>query len=110
MNIFSFNGRINRFNFLISTIIFLTPFLLIGCLIEYCKISNDFFLLMIPFGLFFFIQKIKRCHDIGSSGFFALIGVIPLMGFIWIIALLFIKSDKGKNKYGEEDENWFKIN
>ena len=46
--------------------------------------------------------SIRRLHDVGKSGWFLLISLIPLVGGIWLIVLLASKSNPGENQYGAE--------
>lgn len=39
-------------------------------------------------------------HDIGKSGWWVLISLIPIIGIIWYI-ILAIKPSEGPNRYGE---------
>lgn len=43
---------------------------------------------------------VRRLHDVGKSGWFVLITLIPLVGSIWILVLLCTDSVPGKNQYG----------
>ncbi|HEX8378547.1 MAG TPA: DUF805 domain-containing protein [Pedobacter sp.] len=43
---------------------------------------------------------VRRLHDIGKSGWFALIALIPIIGAIWLIVLLCSDSNPGDNQYG----------
>lgn len=43
---------------------------------------------------------IRRLHDIGKSGWMLLVGLIPIVGAIWLIVLFVKDSDPGKNEYG----------
>tara|TARA_A200000113_G_scaffold44776_2_gene36293 strand:+ start:2689 stop:3066 length:378 start_codon:yes stop_codon:yes gene_type:complete len=43
---------------------------------------------------------VRRLHDIGKSGLMLLIGLIPLVGAIWLLILLLRDSEAGENKYG----------
>lgn len=42
----------------------------------------------------------RRLHDIGKSGWMQLVGLIPLVGWIWLIVLLVKKGDEKENDYG----------
>ncbi len=44
--------------------------------------------------------SIRRLHDTNRSGWWILVGVIPIVGWIWIIVLLATASDSGPNSYG----------
>ncbi|HEU5363972.1 MAG TPA: DUF805 domain-containing protein [Hanamia sp.] len=43
---------------------------------------------------------VRRLHDVGKSGWFVLITLIPIVGSIWILVLLCTDSVPGKNQYG----------
>jgi len=45
---------------------------------------------------------VRRMHDIGKSGWWVLIALIPLIGTIWIIILLATNGDQGSNQYGAD--------
>lgn len=55
------------------------------------------------YGLVLFIPSIatavRRLHDIGKSGWWLLITLIPIIGYIWLIVLLLKKSKTENNKY-----------
>lgn len=42
----------------------------------------------------------RRLHDIGKSGAWILIGLVPIAGFIILIVFLATDSQAGENKYG----------
>ena len=43
---------------------------------------------------------VRRLHDTGKSGWWALIGFIPLGGAIVLLVFTVLDSDAGENKYG----------
>ncbi len=43
---------------------------------------------------------VRRLHDVGKSGWFILISLIPLVGAIWLLVLLFTDSVTADNAYG----------
>jgi uncharacterized membrane protein YhaH (DUF805 family) len=43
---------------------------------------------------------VRRLHDTNKSGWWMLIILIPIIGWIWIIVLLATDSTPGANKYG----------
>lgn len=46
---------------------------------------------------------IKRFHDRDKSGWWVLIALIPLIGWIWyIIEVFFLPGTRGPNKYGPD--------
>lgn len=47
-----------------------------------------------------FAVFVRRLHDVGKSGWFFLIMLIPLVGAIWILVLLLTDSVPAPNEYG----------
>ena len=43
---------------------------------------------------------VRRLHDVGKSGWMLLIGLIHLLGAIWLLIFLLRDSEAGENKYG----------
>lgn len=44
--------------------------------------------------------SVRRLHDVGKSGWFILISLIPLIGAIWLLVLYVTDSQIGENKWG----------
>lgn len=94
---FSFKGRIKRAEFAMSYVITWIVGGIISMSVdepEYVTMQDVIivWLLLILVYWFYFAQRVKRCHDLGYSGWWQL---IP---FSFLI-LLFKKSD-GDNRYG----------
>jgi len=47
-------------------------------------------------------MSVRRLHDIGRSGWWLLLMLIPLIGFIIVLVWLCQKSDTGDNAYGPQ--------
>ena len=45
--------------------------------------------------------NIRRLHDIGKSGWWYLIYLIPIIGAIWLTVLMCLDSEPGENQWGE---------
>jgi len=43
---------------------------------------------------------IRRLHDTNRTGWWLLVSLVPLVGWIWIIVLLALAGDDGPNRYG----------
>jgi uncharacterized membrane protein YhaH (DUF805 family) len=67
---------------------------------------------VLPYGVFYFLYAlavllpglavgVRRLHDVGKSGWMMLIGLIPLIGAIWLLVLVCTDSQVGTNKWGE---------
>lgn len=47
-----------------------------------------------------FAVAVRRLHDVGKSGWFYLIVLIPIIGMIWLFVLFCTDSQYGENKWG----------
>lgn len=43
----------------------------------------------------------RRLHDIGKSGWWMLLCLIPIIGWVWLIILFATDSNPGENMYGK---------
>ncbi|MBE6257784.1 MAG: DUF805 domain-containing protein [Prevotella sp.] len=88
---FSFSGRINRTEYIISIVGSVLIFLFSP------EVENDIVkaIIHIVVDWFWFSQGARRLHDFGASGWYILIPVVS-----WIYAA-FPKGDKGENEYGK---------
>lgn len=96
-NVFSSAGRIRRTEFALSYVIYVGAVFFTISLAVATKIDLFYLLTMLVWfvGVIFrVIQGAKRCHDIGVSGWFQF---IPF----FIIAMAFVDSNRGSNKYGD---------
>lgn len=106
-DIFSFEGRIRRTEWGVSTIIYFIAYFIVYGLMIWASDLVDYgstqglwaiffcVVAMVPLCWFLWAQAAKRCHDVGKSGWWQL---IPLYSFI----IIFIEGDKGANEYGED--------
>ena len=102
-SVFSFQGRINRREYLLSFIIFSAGFIIMHSIVvtilaDY-NINNIavFWISSIicaPFAFFYFAQGAKRCHDISISMWWQL---MPFFGLFLILK----KGDLTRNKHGK---------
>lgn len=59
-----------------------------------------FVILAIVFLVYGFVLTIQRCHDFDASGWFCLLNIVPVMGFIFYLYLLFMPGTQGQNRFG----------
>jgi uncharacterized membrane protein YhaH (DUF805 family) len=66
------------------------------------SLGYGYFYLLYIFAVFIpgLAVLVRRLHDVGKSGWFMFIILIPLVGFIWLLILLFTDSIPSMNKYG----------
>ena len=103
-NYANFEGRARRSEYwyfilfhVIILIILATTSILVG---EFFMIVYALYALatLIPY----FAVVVRRLHDIGKSGWFFFVSLIPFIGGIWLLILLFTEGDNGPNEYGED--------
>lgn len=101
-NPFSFEGRIQKKEYIISFIVYIFAIFIIGDP-DYLPdgLSTIGFLSFIPLYWFIFAQGAKRCHDLNRSGWYQL---IPF----YVFFLLFETGLKTKNKYDKILDNHHK--
>ena len=61
------------------------------------------------YALFFLIMlipslavSVRRLHDVDKSGWFLLVGFIPIIGFIWLLIYYLREGTYGPNPYGDD--------
>ena len=106
-----FSGRASRSEFWKFYLSFFVLYFLILAIIFMVIVSANPYIsdgaldalatiLAIPAGLITLSATVRRLHDTNKSGWLILISLIPFIGLIVVIILLF-EGDKGKNKYGD---------
>ena len=62
------------------------------------------FILSIIQTVFVFSLHIRRLHDINQTGLWSLLTLLPFIGFLLLLALIFIGGDSTSNKYGAPND------
>ncbi len=105
MDILSLEGRVNRGQYLLWI---LTISVVVGVLSVVFEEALDgdalvnSSVVMITIGLIGIVPVVRRLHDLNLSGWWWLVGQIPLIGFFFALVLLFTRGTKGSNDYGED--------
>ena len=100
-----FSGRATRaeywyfmlFNLIVITLLEVASFFIEDKYLILSIISVAYSLVVIIPSIAVFV---RRMHDIGKSGWWWFICLIPVIGVIWFIILLVTDSEPGENKYG----------
>lgn len=97
-----FNGRARRKEYWM----FFLFNLVIGFILGFVEglAHEGFGILGAVYGLLVFLPglgvAIRRLHDTGRSGWWLLLGLIPLLGMIVLLIFMLIDSDPAENRYG----------
>lgn len=104
-----FSGRANRseyWYFLLFHLLFLITAVILDNVLGLAFTGTAYGIIYVVYSLVFIVPglavTVRRLHDIGKSGWYVLIGMIPLIGGIWMIVLLAGKGTTGENKYGPD--------
>jgi uncharacterized membrane protein YhaH (DUF805 family) len=102
-NYAQFSGRARRaeyWNFLL--------FNMIACIIlmVFSVVTKAFLIVIAVYYLGVFIPSlavsVRRMHDLGKSGWYILVGIIPIVGGIWYLILVCSAGEEGANEYGPD--------
>ena len=103
-----FTGRARRKEFWMFTLINLLITMGASALdmaLNLNMVTGEFGVVQLLYTLFILVPSlavtVRRLHDVGKSGWFYFIILIPLGGAIWLFVLFCTDSDNGPNKYGE---------
>ncbi len=97
-----FNGRARRKEFWMF-VLFNLIFAIVANVLDYMFGTDYIFggiygLAMLIPGL---AVSVRRLHDVGKSGWMLLVGLIPVIGGIWLLVLSVMDSQPGTNQYGD---------
>ena len=100
--LFQFDGRINRAKFWLGIVVVAVINVIASALF---RGNSVFIAFLITLALLWpsLAVAIKRWHDRDKSGWWLLIVLIPLIGWIWaLIETGFLEGTKGPNQYGPD--------
>ena len=110
-NYANFNGRARRkefwffclINFLIQVVLYI-PIIIFMLNEDLMIIGWIFYGILMIYALAMMIPSIsvsvRRLHDQDKSGWWYFIQLVPLIGGIWFLVLMFLDSTPGDNEYG----------
>ncbi|MDX2380378.1 MAG: DUF805 domain-containing protein [Acidimicrobiia bacterium] len=72
------------------------------------SVSSLFYVLYVLYALAVLLPSlaiaVRRLHDTGKTGWFILLGLIPLIGFI-ILIVFYVQPSEGPNHFGQGPED-----
>ena len=89
------NGRFGRLEFLLFLVI---PYLIALVLLARFPPVGLVWIIMVIYIVI--VAYIRRFHDLNHSGWFTLLGLVPIVSLLVIIYLLFFPGTRGPNRYG----------
>lgn len=101
---FDFSGRARRKEYWIFTLISLLITWSLSIL-DLVLQTYIFSIISTIYSLLIFIPSLavllRRLHDMGKSGWYFFLILIPFIGWIWLIVLLCMESETRPNKWGD---------
>ena len=100
-NYVGFTGRADRreyWMFFLANLIISIVFSILGRIFGFFNFIYGLYSLAIVVPSF--ALAFRRLHDIGKSGYWIFITLIPLVGAIWFLILMATPGDGGRNQYG----------
>jgi len=111
-NYSNFNGRARRKEYWMFTLIYIIVIVIAMFLDGALGLGFDMgYGVTAPYGWIYSIVAlvhlipslgvlVRRLHDVGKSGWFMLISLVPIIGGIWLLVLLCTDGDSSENAYG----------
>jgi uncharacterized membrane protein YhaH (DUF805 family) len=107
--LFSYKGRISRKTYWCAVAMWNLVFWICIAVVFFSFESRSF-IVTVPFALLLLLlfyvgypMRVKRWHDRDKSGWWVLIGLIPVIGGLWmIIECGFLKGTEGSNRFGPD--------
>lgn len=116
-NYANFNGRARRSEYWYFTLVqflILISFVILGAVIGsfFDSALVGLFVGYVVFALYSFATflptlavVVRRLHDVGKSGWFYFIALVPFIGGIWLLVLMCTEGDSGSNDYGSDPKS-----
>lgn len=112
MNILAplFEGRIGRAHFAWTCLAFIGIAIVMNIVTYAFSLFGDVVSALVSFVMFAVSLalavvglgvSVRRYHDFNWSGWFVLLGFVPILNFIMLLVLLFKKGDLASNRFGE---------
>jgi len=107
-----FNGRARRkeyWMFALFNVIFTIAAVILEIVLGIAPHDQPFGLISTLYGLAVLIPGwavvVRRLHDVGKSGWWILIAIIPIVGAIILFVWFCTDSQAGENKWGDNPKN-----
>lgn len=96
-----FNGRARRKEYWMFYLVYIIAVILLsvidGLILSMPILTGIFSLGMIVPCL---AAGVRRLHDVGKSGWFLLVSLVPIVGPIYLLYLFILEGTPGENRYG----------
>jgi uncharacterized membrane protein YhaH (DUF805 family) len=101
---FDFSGRASRQEYWM----FVLFYIIVSIVVSMIATATEIYFLETIFALALLLPalgiSVRRLHDVNKSGWWVLLGLIPILGFIILLTFYIQKGDPGPNQYGDNPE------
>ncbi|MBO9402159.1 DUF805 domain-containing protein [Shimia sp. R9_3] len=106
-DIFSFSGRRNRKSYFLFVLTMVIISMVLSAVIAALATATAglgliLLVLILPLFVASWAVGSQRCRDFGWTGWAILITIIPGIGILFALALLFVPGTQGDNRYGPD--------
>ncbi|WP_171112657.1 MULTISPECIES: DUF805 domain-containing protein [Streptomyces] len=97
-----FSGRARRKEYWMYTLFYMIIAIVLA-IVDATVLGSQILSLILAVGLLLpsLGVTVRRLHDTGRTGWWILIGIVPLVGSIVLLVFLCLDGETGANKYGE---------
>ena len=99
-DIFTFSGRRNRKSYLFYLLTLICFVLIVAFMSTLLGIW--LYLLFVPLSISALAVAAQRCRDFGWTGWAVLISLIPYLGGLFSLVIIFVPGTVGQNRYGTD--------
>ena len=104
--LFTFDGRIGRKAYWFGVVVLFAASL-VASMLDLLLFGQRSYLVSLVVGLVSFVASLalsmKRWHDRDKSGWWVLLALVPVIGFIWtIVETGFLRGTPGPNRFGPD--------
>lgn len=107
-DIFRFSGRRNRKSYILYSLV-LFCFLAVVWGLAFALFANNEYTMLVIAGVLSLAAAIsgwavgaQRCRDFGWTGWAILLTVVPYIGWLFAVVIIFIPGTLGPNRYGPD--------
>lgn len=108
-NYANFNGRARRSEYWYFALVNLITLIIAAVLdstlgFNFAPLPYGYLYVLVALATFLpgLAVAVRRLHDVGKSGWFYFIVLIPIIGAIWLLVLFFTEGNQGENQYGPD--------
>ena len=111
-DLFKFSGRRNRKSYVLFLLAAIAVQIVVGIVVAAMggvgaeEMSVGAMIVAVPVMIVLAVMSLavgsQRCRDFGWTGWAMLLVLVPFIGFLFALAIIFIPGNQGENRYGPD--------